>query len=105
VQATRVNDYKAEDILGLVDQRQVGIEVRNSSIPRWRANAQLGWGAGGLEVSWNLRFLSAVTETCANALVTRCRAAATRPVLPTACTRLSITMPSLVGGRLPPHRH
>ena len=70
VQATRVNDYKAEDILGLVDQRQVGIEVRNSSIPRWRANAQLGWGAGGLEVSWNLRFLSAVTETCANALVT-----------------------------------
>jgi iron complex outermembrane receptor protein len=70
LQATRVNDYKAEDILGLVAQRQVGIEVNNSSIPRWRANAQLGWGAGGLEVSWNLRFLSAVTETCANALVT-----------------------------------
>ena len=70
LQATRVNDYKAQDILGLVAQRQVGIEVNNSSIPRWRANAQLGWGAGGLDVSWNLRFLSAVTESCGNALVT-----------------------------------
>src|SRR2546429_4288393 len=37
LQTTRVNDYKAEDKLGLIDQRQVGIEVRNSAIPRWRA--------------------------------------------------------------------
>ncbi|TLY74974.1 MAG: TonB-dependent receptor [Gammaproteobacteria bacterium] len=70
LQATRVNDYKAQDLLGLVAQRQVGIEVNNSSIPRWRANGQLGWGAGGLDVSWNLRFMSAVTESCGNALVT-----------------------------------
>jgi iron complex outermembrane receptor protein len=70
LQATRVNDYKAVDLLGIVAQRQVGIEVDNSAIPRWRVNAQLGWGAGGFDVNWNLRFLSAVTETCANALVT-----------------------------------
>jgi len=70
LQATRVNDYKAEDTLGIVDQRQVGVEVRNSAIPRWRANAQLNWGAAGFDVNWNLRFLSAVTESCANASVT-----------------------------------
>ncbi len=70
LQATRVNDYKAVDHLGLVAQRQVGIEVDNSAIPRWRANAQLGWGFSGVEVNWNLRFLSAVTELCANAALT-----------------------------------
>jgi len=70
LQATRVNDYKAQDKLGLIDQRQVGIEVRNSAIPRWRANAQLGWGAAGFDVNWNLRFLSAVSEACSNAAIT-----------------------------------
>ena len=70
LQATRVNDYKAEDTLGLVAQRKVGVEVTDSAIPRWRANAQLGWGVGGWDLNWNLRFLSAVTESCANALVT-----------------------------------
>jgi iron complex outermembrane receptor protein len=70
LQATRVNDYKAEDTLGLVAQRAVGIEVNNSSIPRWRANLQLGWGFGPLEVSWDVRYLSAVTEFCANASLT-----------------------------------
>ncbi len=67
VQATRVNDYKAVDTLGLVAQRQVGIEVANSAIPRWRANAQLGWGIAGFDVTWSLRFLSAVVEACGNA--------------------------------------
>jgi iron complex outermembrane receptor protein len=70
VQATRVFNYKAEDKLGLVAQRAVGIEVNNSAIPDWRINAQLGWGFGPLDVSWNLRFLSSVTEICANASLT-----------------------------------
>jgi iron complex outermembrane recepter protein len=70
LQATRVNDYKAVDTLGLVAQRQVGIEVANSAIPRWRVNAQLGAGAGGFDVNWNLRFLSAVVEACGNAATT-----------------------------------
>jgi iron complex outermembrane receptor protein len=70
MQATRVNDYKAVDTLGLVAQRQVGIEVANSAIPRWRVNAQLGWGAAGFGVNWNLRFLSAVEESCGNAATT-----------------------------------
>jgi iron complex outermembrane recepter protein len=67
LQATHVNDYKAVDQLGLVAQRQVGIEVANSAIPRWRANAQLGWGLGGFDLNWNLRFISAVAELCSNA--------------------------------------
>lgn len=67
LQGTRVNDYKAVDALGQVAQRTVGIEVDNSAIPRWRANAQLGWGTGGWEANWNLRFLSAVSEFCGNA--------------------------------------
>ena len=70
LQATRVNDYKAEDPLGLVAQRTVGVEVNNSAIPRWRANLQLGWGFGPIDVSWNVRYLSAVTELCANASLT-----------------------------------
>jgi iron complex outermembrane receptor protein len=70
LQATRVNDYKAEDTLGLVAQRTVGVEVNNSAIPRWRANLQLGWGFGPIDVSWNVRYLSAVTELCANASLT-----------------------------------
>jgi iron complex outermembrane receptor protein len=70
LQATRVNDYKAEDTLGIVDQRSVGVEVRDSAIPRWRANLQLGWGLGGLAANWNMRFLSAVSEACANAVIT-----------------------------------
>jgi iron complex outermembrane receptor protein len=70
LQATHVNDYKAVDTLGLVDQRQVGVEVRNSAIPRWRANAQLGWAVAGFDVNWNLRFISAVSEACRNASVT-----------------------------------
>jgi iron complex outermembrane recepter protein len=67
LQATRVNDYKAEDTLGLVAQRTVGIEVNNSAIPRWRVNLQLGWGLGGVDVDWNLRYLSSVQELCGNA--------------------------------------
>src|SRR6266853_466568 len=70
LQATRVNDYKAVDQLGLVAQRAVGVEVSDSAIPRWRSNVQLGWGVGGWEATWGLRFLSAVTEACSNALVT-----------------------------------
>jgi iron complex outermembrane receptor protein len=70
LQATHVINYQAVDTLGIVDQRTVGVEVRNSAIPSWRANAQLGWGAADFGVNWTLRFLSAVSEACSNASVT-----------------------------------
>lgn len=70
VQATSVDSYKAVDALGLVAQRTVGIEVNNSAIPRWRADAQLGWGISTVEVTWSLRFIDSVKELCGNAAAT-----------------------------------
>jgi iron complex outermembrane recepter protein len=69
-QLTMVNSYKAVDASGNVAQRQVGIEVSDSAIPRLRANAQLGWGLRDIEVSWILRYLDSVKEACANASIT-----------------------------------
>jgi iron complex outermembrane receptor protein len=68
VQATRVNAYKAVDVLGLVSQRTVGIEVNNGAIPPWRANAQIGWAWDTVDVQWGLRFLGTVKESCGNAV-------------------------------------
>ena len=70
VQTTRVNSYKSTDTLGIVAQRQVGVEVANSAIPRYRTNAQLGWGMADVEFTWSVRYLSAVKEACANAITT-----------------------------------
>ncbi|MBS0417408.1 MAG: TonB-dependent receptor [Proteobacteria bacterium] len=67
-QATRVNTYEAVDQDGNVAQRTVGIEVNNSAIPRWRMNAQLGYGIANLEATWSVRYLSAVSEFCGNAI-------------------------------------
>jgi len=57
MQATRVNDYKAVDTLGLVAQRQVGIEVLT---PRSRAGASTRNWAGqpvaSMQVSWTDAF-------------------------------------------------
>ena len=79
-QVTRVNSYKATDALGIVAQRQVGIEVANSSIPRYRLNASIGWGIADVQVTWTVRYLSAVKEACSNAVTTGvpgCETAAT----------------------------
>jgi len=70
VQATVVTSYKAIDDYGNVSQRQVGIEVTDSSIPRLRANAQLGWARDNWNVSWIVRYLDSVKEACANATIT-----------------------------------
>jgi iron complex outermembrane receptor protein len=66
---TVVNGYKAVDDLGNVAQRAVGIEVNNSAIPRYRMNAQIGYGIGDLQATWTVRFLSAVSEYCSDAAV------------------------------------
>lgn len=67
---TRVNKYEAVDTLGNVAQRQVGIEVANSAIPRYRLNAQIGYGIADFEFTWTVRYLSAVDEACSNAVKT-----------------------------------
>jgi iron complex outermembrane receptor protein len=70
VMVTRVNKYSAIDQFGDVAQRAVGIEVNNSSIPRYRMNATIGYGIEDLQFSWTVRYISAVTEACSNAAVT-----------------------------------
>jgi len=66
LQATHVIDYSAVDADGNVAQRTVGVEVSDSAIPDWQSNVQLGWvgGEGIWDVSWNLRFISSVDESC-----------------------------------------
>jgi iron complex outermembrane receptor protein len=70
LQSTYVGSYKAVDDNGNVSQRQVGIEVNNSAIPRIRANAQLGWAVGNWHLSWIMRYLDSVKESCGNATIT-----------------------------------
>jgi len=70
VVTTRVNKFRQVDALGIVSQKQVGIEQSNSAIPRYRMNAQLGYGFASFEFTWTVRYLSAVKESCANAAVT-----------------------------------
>jgi iron complex outermembrane receptor protein len=70
LQATVVTSYEAIDGYGNVSQQAVGIEVNNSAIPKWRANAQLGWNLRSWGVSWTLRYLDSVQEACANATIT-----------------------------------
>ncbi len=67
VMLTRVNGYKAVDALGNVSQRAAGIEVANSAIPRYRMNAQIGYNVADFQVTWTVRYLSAVTEYCSDA--------------------------------------
>jgi iron complex outermembrane receptor protein len=67
LQSTYVNDYEAIDADGNVAQRQVGVEVSDSAIPEWQTNLQLGWGLGSWDVTWALRYISAVEEKCSNA--------------------------------------
>jgi iron complex outermembrane recepter protein len=67
---TRVNKYRQVDALGIVSQKQVGIEQANSAIPQYRMNAQIGYGFASFEFTWTVRYLSAVKESCANVSVT-----------------------------------
>jgi len=70
LQATRVNDYTATDVDGIVSQRTVGVEVADSAIPKLQANLQLGWDRADWEVSLMTRYIDAVDEYCGNALST-----------------------------------
>ena len=69
LQGTVVGSYKAIDVDGNVAQRQVGVEVDNSSIPKLQANLQLGWALSDWEANWSMRYIDAVTESCATITV------------------------------------
>jgi iron complex outermembrane receptor protein len=81
LQATHTIGYTALDEFGVATQRKVGIEVDDSAIPSWQTNVQLGWKSGDWNANWNVRYISAVTESCDNvsnqAVATGCPQTAT----------------------------
>lgn len=65
--STYVNDYTATDAFGNEFSRAAGVEVNDSSIPRWQSNLSLGWTKGPLYLGWTMRFIHAVVEKCSDA--------------------------------------
>lgn len=67
-QSTYVDDYEAvSKATGLAEPNRVGIEVNDSSIPRFRSTLRLGWRNDAFAGGWTLRYISALTEQCGDA--------------------------------------
>ncbi len=69
LQSTYVRSYEAIDKDGARSPRDVGIEVNDSAIPEWQSNLQVGWKKSNLEVTYGLRYISAVEEDCNSATI------------------------------------
>lgn len=70
LQGTWVHKYEEVDAWGSVSTRAVGVEVSDSSIPKWQINTQLGWAMNDWSVNWNVRYIHKVYEDCGAAAVT-----------------------------------
>ena len=78
VQSTHTIGFKAvDDSTGLQTQRKVGVEVDDSAIPDWQTNVQLGWKFADWNLGWNVRYISAVKESCGNVAATPATGCAT----------------------------
>ena len=67
-QSTYVDKYQAVDTTtGLAEPQGVGIEVTDSGIPRVRSTLRVNWQFGDWSAMWAWRYLSRLTEDCANA--------------------------------------
>jgi iron complex outermembrane receptor protein len=49
---------------GLADPNAVGVEVNDSSTPRWRSTMRLNWGLRDFSATWALRYISGLNEGC-----------------------------------------
>ncbi|TZF89707.1 TonB-dependent receptor plug domain-containing protein [Cognatilysobacter lacus] len=67
LQSTHTIGFSAVDTDGNQTQQAVGIEVNDSAIPSWQSNLQLGWKMGDWNLGWDIRYVGAVREYCANA--------------------------------------
>jgi len=68
-QSTYVDNYEAvSKATGLAEPNAVGVEVNDSSIPRFRSNLRLKWTLEAFEGLWAVRYISALTEQCAGAV-------------------------------------
>jgi iron complex outermembrane receptor protein len=67
LQTTYTKKFEAVDVDGIKSQREVGIEVSDSAIPKIQANMQLGWSKGNWDVALLTRYIDSVDEFCSNA--------------------------------------
>ena len=66
---TYVEKYEAvASDTGLAEPKKVGIETNDSGIPRWRSTLRLNWGWQAWTASYALRYISALTEECGDAV-------------------------------------
>lgn len=49
---------------GLSEPRAVGVEVNDSSTPRWRSTLNLNWSLGNVSAGWTVRYISELKESC-----------------------------------------
>lgn len=64
---TYVDDFVAIGAAGARQPQRVGVEVQNSSIPRWTSTLTLGWQMAALEAGWTVRHISSLHEACGSA--------------------------------------
>lgn len=68
VQTTYLKHYRAiATDSGQAEPRDVGVEVADSGMPKWRATARLNWNIGDWSAGWTTRYLSELTEGCGGA--------------------------------------
>ena len=68
-QTTYVENFKSvANDTGLSEPRGVGKEVADSGIPRWRSTFRLNWKLQAYSASYALRYISALTEKCGDAV-------------------------------------
>ncbi len=68
LQTTYLKHYRAVATdSGEAEPREVGVEVADSGMPKWRATARLNWNIGSWSAGWTARYLSELTEGCGGA--------------------------------------
>lgn len=69
IQTTYVESFEARaNDTGLREPRNVGVEVADSGIPRWRSTARLNWKLDAISATYALRYISSLTEECGDAV-------------------------------------
>jgi iron complex outermembrane recepter protein len=69
LQSTYTHKYTAVATdSGLAEPRAVGVEVLDSSIPKWRTSFNLGWTFAAWSAGYTARYTSALQENCGDAV-------------------------------------
>ena len=64
-QLTYTEDYKSTDsVTGFQEPQGVGVEVKDSGIPKYRSTFALTWALADWSASWTMRYIDHLTESC-----------------------------------------